>query len=272
MDLHSGKRKEGKSTRCLVGSSAIGEIMARDLDARLADCRRNLLALSTGLGMEGQSGCACCWCRGAAAEFETTAKGGANLELRSLRSQLDDLDEHTANVDASKAKGNKRHPNNHNGVSAPSLFSVPFDRAIPPYLHLGLGLENDLVKEIYGHLGKLGALDPGALKKVLQEHGALFELEVCVSSSVDGLVGALGTEAAALVAALVEKLEVVNKPLVQETETATGTAAAATGAAGAAAGAACTGAAAAAVAAGGGRPAHSAEGLMRAITFERTTP
>jgi len=37
MDLHSGKRKEGKSTRCLVGSSAIGEIMARDLDARLAD-------------------------------------------------------------------------------------------------------------------------------------------------------------------------------------------------------------------------------------------
>ena len=64
MDLHSGKRKEGKSTRCLVGSSAIGEIMARDLDARLAD---HLLALSAGLGMEGQSRCACCWCRGAAA-------------------------------------------------------------------------------------------------------------------------------------------------------------------------------------------------------------
>ena len=89
-----------------------------------------------------------------------------------------------------------------------------------------------------------------------------------VSSSVDGLVDVLGAEAAVLVAALVAKLEVVNKPLVQETETATGTAAAATGAAGAA----CTGAAAAAVATGGGRPAHSAEGLVRAITFERTTP
>ena len=186
-------------------------------------------------------------------------------------------------MDASRAKGNKRHPNNHNGVSAPSLFSAPFDRAIPLYLHLGLGLVNDVVKESYGDLGKPGALDPGALKhsphppgggqkKVLQEHGALFELEVCVSSSVDGLVGALGTEAAALVAALVEKLEVVNKSLVQETETAAGTAAAAaaaTGAAGAAAGAACT---AVAAATGGGRPAHSAEGLVRAITFERTTP
>ena len=127
---------------------------------------------------------------------------------------------------------------------------------------------NDVVKEIYGDLGKLGALDPGALKKVLQEHGTLFELEVCVSSSVDGLVDVLGAEAAVLVAALVAKLEVVNKPLVQETETATGTAAAATGAAGAAAGAACTGAAAA----GGGRPAYSAEGLVRTITVERTTP
>jgi hypothetical protein len=145
---------------------------------------------------------------------------------------------------------------------------VPFDHVIPPYLHLGLGLVNDVVKEIYGDLGKLGALDPGALKKVLQEHGSLLGLEVCVSSSVDGLVDVLGAEAAVLVAALVAKLEVVNKPLVQETETATGTAAAATGAAGAA----CTGAAAAAVGTGGGRPAHSAEGLVRAITFERTTP
>ena len=176
MDLHSGKRKEGKSTRCLVGSSAIGGIMARDLDARLADRRRNLLALSAGLGMKGQSGCACCWCRGAAAEFETTAKGGANLELRSLRGQLGDLEQHTTDVDASKAKGNKRHPNIHNGVSAPSLLSFSFDRAIPPYLHLGLGLENDLVKEIYGHLGKLGALDLGALKKVSRSTGLFSSL------------------------------------------------------------------------------------------------
>ena len=75
-------------------------------------------------------------------------------------------------------------------------------RSSHTYTHTqGLGLVNDVVKEIYGDLGKLGALDPGAPKKVLQEHGALFELEVCVSSSVDGLVDVLGAEAAVLVAA-----------------------------------------------------------------------
>ena len=153
-----------------------------------------------------------------------------------------------------------------------SLFSVTFDHVIPPYLHLRLGLVNEVVKENYGDLGKLGALDSRALKEVLQEHGNLLELGVCVSSDVDGLVDALGAEAAALVAELVARLKVVNKPRVQETETATETAAAATGATGAAGAAArAAGTGAAAAAAGGGWPAHSAEGSLRAITFERTT-
>jgi len=173
----------------------------------------DLLALATGLGMEGQSGHCCCWCRGAAKEFTEAARGLVQLEPRTMESQIEDLEKHKAAVAASVAKGNVNHPNNHNGVSAPSLFTVPFDRVIPPYLHLGLGLVNDVVREMYKDLTRLGCLDPEEAGRARALYGVLMELELRMTTCVEELVDLLGENAEKMVSDLVVKMTKVASPL-----------------------------------------------------------
>ncbi len=54
---------------------------------------------------------------------------------------------------------------------------------IPPYLHLGLGLVNDCVKEIQKSLSQLDGADPVAAAALLEKTGTLLELEVTISST-----------------------------------------------------------------------------------------
>ena len=78
------------------------------------------------------------------------------LELRTLLTEAEDLEKHLAAVARAKARDIKHPPNHENGVCGRSLFVAPFTHVIPPYLHLILGLVNDVVKEMLADLTKLG--------------------------------------------------------------------------------------------------------------------
>ena len=68
---------------------------------------------------------------------------------RSLETQLADLAAYRATVAASQAKGNITLPTPQHGVTSVNLLMVrSMLNILPPFLHLGLGLANDCLKEI----------------------------------------------------------------------------------------------------------------------------
>ena len=91
-----------------------------------------------------------------------------------------------------------------NGVSAASLVPLDFEHIVPPYLHLMLGLTNDVVKEIYKDLTQLGSTDPKKVEAALQRRMKMAELELLIANAVDDLVGQLGSDARDLVDRIVE--------------------------------------------------------------------
>ena len=58
------------------------------------------------------------------------------------------------------ARNAKTKPEPRNGVSGRTLFPCDFTHVIPPYLHLILGLVNDIIKELRKDLQSLGNVDP----------------------------------------------------------------------------------------------------------------
>ena len=120
----------------------------------------DLMAMATILGMDGQSGCACPWCRGAARDFKVTASGGARMPRRTQATQKEDFEEYEKSVRQAVARHAKTKPEPKNGVSAAPLVPWEFNRVLPPYLHLILGLVNDVVKELRKDLEFLDDLDP----------------------------------------------------------------------------------------------------------------
>mmetsp|Transcript_56261 Transcript_56261/g.127696 ORF Transcript_56261/g.127696 Transcript_56261/m.127696 type:complete len:131 (+) Transcript_56261:199-591(+) len=83
-------------------------------------------------------------------------------------------------------------------------FIVDFEHIIPPYLHLMLGLTNDVVKEIFKDLTQLGSTDPKKVEAALQRRMKMPELELLIANAVDDLVGQLGSDARDLVDRIVE--------------------------------------------------------------------
>jgi len=83
-------------------------------------------------------------------------------------------------------------------------FIVDFEHIIPPYLHLMLGLTNDVVKEIFKDLTQLGSTDPKKVEAALQRRMKMPELELLIANAVDDLVGQLGSDARDLVSRIVE--------------------------------------------------------------------
>ena len=55
----------------------------------------DLMAMATIIGMDGQSGCACPWCRGPARDFKVTASGGPRMSRRTQMTQKDDFEEYS---------------------------------------------------------------------------------------------------------------------------------------------------------------------------------
>ena len=69
---------------------------------------------------------------------------------------------------------------------------MDFKHVIPPYLHLILGLVNDVVKEMYKDLTRLGCVDPEAAARALERQGLLEELENAIAAAVGDLAKLLG--------------------------------------------------------------------------------
>ena len=78
-----------------------------------------------------------------------------------------------------------------NGVKEPSLLPIDPKRIIPPYLHLVLGLTNNVVQEMLADLTRLGCVDPAAARRQFEHCALLAELETCVAGAVDGLISVL---------------------------------------------------------------------------------
>ena len=120
----------------------------------------DLMAMATILGMDGQSGCSCPWCRGAARDFKATACGGARMSRRTQATQKMDFEEYEKSVRQAAARHAKTKPEPKNGVSAQPLVPWDFSHVLPPYLHLILGLVNDFLKEFRKEFQLLDNLDP----------------------------------------------------------------------------------------------------------------
>ena len=70
----------------------------------------DLMAMATILGMDGQSGCSCPWCRGAARDFKATACGGARMSRRTQATQKMDFEEYEKSVRQAAARHAKTMP------------------------------------------------------------------------------------------------------------------------------------------------------------------
>lgn len=89
------------------------------------------------------------------------------------------------------AKGNKGMPPAVNGVKHPSLLPMDYARMIPPYLHLILGLVNNVVQQMLVDLTGLGCQNPAAAMREIEYNARLAELEDCIAVAVDEVVAVL---------------------------------------------------------------------------------
>jgi hypothetical protein len=91
-------------------------------------------------------------------------------------------------------KGNKGVPAGVNGVKIPCLLSIAPKRTLAPYLHLVLGLTNNVghaVKQMLAFLTSLGCVDPAVTLRHFDHCALLAELEETVAAVVDDLVDVL---------------------------------------------------------------------------------
>jgi hypothetical protein len=176
----------------------------------------DLLALAAATGMEGQSACNCCWCRLTPAGFGEVAKSplcASCAPTRTLESQAEDAAAHAAAVARALAKGNKGVPAGVNGVKMPSLLSTPPKRTLAPFLHLVLGLTNNVVQQMLADLTSLSSADPAVTLRQFDHCALLAELEESVAAAVDDLVDVLHSrQVKAQVKHVVSEMEKVPTP------------------------------------------------------------
>ena len=111
------------------------------------------------------------------------------------------------------AKGNKGIPPGVNGVKMPSLLSIEPTRIFPPYLHLILGLTNNVVQRMLADLTSFGCVDPSVALRQFEHNAVLGELEETVAAAVDDLVDLLDSdEVKAQVKHVVSEMEKVPTP------------------------------------------------------------
>ena len=89
------------------------------------------------------------------------------------------------------AKGNKGVPAGVNGVKMPSLLSIPPKRTSAPFLHLVLGLTNNVEQQMLADLTSLSSADPAVTLRQFDHCALLAELEESVAAAVDDLVDVL---------------------------------------------------------------------------------
>ena len=87
------------------------------------------------------------------------------------------------------------------------MVYAPFTHVIPPYLHLILGLVNDVVKEMLADLTKLGRLNPLAAQRQRERATMLEELEGGIGVAVGELVDLLGPTERRIVRDMVAKMD-----------------------------------------------------------------
>ena len=176
----------------------------------------DLLALAAATGMEGQSACNCCWCRLTPAGFGEVAKSplcAPCAPTRTLESQAEDAAAHAAAVARALAKGNKGVPAGVNGVKMPSLLSIAPKRTLAPFLHLVLGLTNNVVQQMLADLTSLGCADPAVTLRQFDHCALLAELEESLAAAVDDLVDVLHSrQVKAQVKHVVSEMEKVPTP------------------------------------------------------------
>jgi len=175
----------------------------------------DLLALAASTGMEGQSACNCCWCRSTPAGFGEVAKNPLCppcAPTRTLESQAEDAALHAAAVARALEKGNKGKPAGVNGVKMPSLLSIDPVRILPPYLHLVLGLTNNVVQQMLADLTSFGCVDPTVALRQFEHCALLGELEETVATAVDDLVELLSNKVKDQVRDMVSEMEKVPTP------------------------------------------------------------
>jgi hypothetical protein len=154
----------------------------------------DLLALAAATSIEGHSACNCGWCRLTPAGFGEVAKSplcAPCAPTRTLESQAEDAAANAAAVARALAKGNKGVPAGVNGVKMPSLLSIAPKRTLVPYLHLVLGLTNNVVQKMLAFLTSLGCVDPAVALRQFDHCALLAELEESVAADVDDLVDVL---------------------------------------------------------------------------------
>ena len=102
------------------------------------------------------------------------------------------------------AKGNKGVPAGVNGVKMPSLLSIAPKRTLVPYLHLVLGLTNNVVQQMLAFLTSLGCVDPAVPLRQFDHCALLAELED--EYGICGVFGEDGCEALHVLDSLCRKM------------------------------------------------------------------
>ena len=98
-------------------------------------------------------------------------------------------------------------------MKMPSLLSIETTRIFPPYLHLILGLTNNVVQRMLADLTSLGCVDPTVALRQFEYCTLLGELEETVAATVDDLVDVLGSKRVkAQVKHVVSEMEKVPTP------------------------------------------------------------
>ena len=87
------------------------------------------------------------------------------MPRRTQATQKEDFEDYEKSIRQAAARHAKTKPEPKNGVSALPLVPWDFNRVLPPYLHLILGLVNDVVKELRKDLQFLDDLDPEKVRK-----------------------------------------------------------------------------------------------------------
>ena len=97
-------------------------------------------------------------------------------------------------------------------LAVPSLLSIDSMRILPPYLHLVLGLTNNVVQQMLANLTSLGCVDPTVALRQFEHCALLAELEATVAAAVDELVELLKKEVKKQVTKVVSEMAKVPTP------------------------------------------------------------
>ena len=153
----------------------------------------------------------------------TVCFGAANLAPSGLNDELSDDDAEQADddEDATEEATEVSNPVTSGDVdedcsmlelAVPSLLSIDSMRILPPYLHLVLGLTNNVVQQMLANLTSLGCVDPTVALRQFEHCALLAELEATVAAAVDELVELLKKEVKKQVTKVVSEMAKVPTP------------------------------------------------------------